>query len=983
MFRKVRCNRNSGGWLWWLVCIAEFVDVNTRFADLRLNRTDGRRLFPRHSWIFGLLAGFVLLAIVNGPTLFEPRGGVLSYAIVVVAIVALVVLKHLSQESRPLARPAPMTPAAEKRLRIVQISLLAVWLLIVAAVVLLALFDVSIVPDLYVVPFVLLGLATLCGLIGAPLAYGGLAAILEWLVFLAVGAALWLLANDPDAVHASEGAPFYRHSIAPVGMLMTMFALPFARSWVQLIMHHRFEQYREAFEPQLHQTELFDPGYTSNAQPLEILRAYFLAVMGTPFQLILIPSIVVVASPPEHLKLYAISSLIFSWMLMAMVVFHPRLNSLLGVINRLFAEGASLLVSIVVVAIAAARLIGVDYVTTVLDGAVRRAVIEFIFVLYAFSWMYDYFVERALIEKLLGVLHASHDAPAEVPYLHTSKKYPGRPQWLQPHGGTRIAVIRNSGDPNTPFHFNIFRPLELFREIAARSNTSSAARKRIQILAADIRFIRAFPAVLFFGLLIACGVALLTTPRAPHIQAEARPTPAADGFSLARAVNTDPKQDEDRSAPMYFIAASGGGTRAAVYTMIVLEALHERDMLDRVAGISSVSGGSLASAFFANRRPELLASGLSSPVWEEFRNAVAAPHIQDVLSGAFEWRLVCGKRLGVILAESFERYFSEDRSTLGSCNDLALIMNTALVGEAPSVEATTLQTKTQNSGSRVVFTNVSAFTSESANHQNPGYRPDLRFVCFGTPGVTLAQAASATANFPPVFSNIAIDRTDPPPQVLTADGKSTELEFDGSRRFWVTDGGAMDNRGMISLLLSLRAMLNDWDPSVNGRLPPIRILVADASAYSNTFRQDRGLGALGGARLNVASKLIARLIDDVRDLYAEKDEPFRDPNDENAGLIDTRFTVHDLTMPIVMRSAVGTHWMMAEWTSFSPKYWDPTLEDAPTVKLARPEIVNLMRQVFQSDPQLPDKFEAEWIPADGPGSVLEKLKKLDFDSSAP
>ena len=75
--------------------------------------------------------------------------------------------------------------------------------------------------------------------------------------------------------------------------------------------------------------------------------------------------------------------------------------------------------------------------------------------------------------------------------------------------------------------------------------------------------------------------------------------------------------------------------------------------------------------------------------------------------------------------------------------------------------------------------------------------------------------------------------------------------------------------------------------------------------------------------------------------------------------------------------------MMAEWTSFSPKYWDPTLENAPTVTLSRPEIVNLIRQVFRTSRQLPTGFDDAWIAEDDPGPVLEALKELDQVSAAP
>jgi hypothetical protein len=77
------------------------------------------------------------------------------------------------------------------------------------------------------------------------------------------------------------------------------------------------------------------------------------------------------------------------------------------------------------------------------------------------------------------------------------------------------------------------------------------------------------------------------------------------------------------SGPVVFVAASGGGSRAALFTALVLEALRrepvtdshgeplcdaqgkptDRSWADQIALISAVSGGSLASAYFIGKHP--------------------------------------------------------------------------------------------------------------------------------------------------------------------------------------------------------------------------------------------------------------------------------------------------------------------------------------------------------------------------------------------
>ena len=68
-----------------------------------------------------------------------------------------------------------------------------------------------------------------------------------------------------------------------------------------------------------------------------------LAITNTPFQLAFIVSFAVVIAPAHQLTAYAGTGLNFGWLLMATVVFHPQLNSLLDIINRLVIERPLLL----------------------------------------------------------------------------------------------------------------------------------------------------------------------------------------------------------------------------------------------------------------------------------------------------------------------------------------------------------------------------------------------------------------------------------------------------------------------------------------------------------------------------------------------------------------------------------------------------------------------------------------------------------------
>jgi predicted acylesterase/phospholipase RssA len=99
------------------------------------------------------------------------------------------------------------------------------------------------------------------------------------------------------------------------------------------------------------------------------------------------------------------------------------------------------------------------------------------------------------------------------------------------------------------------------------------------------------------------------------------------------------------------LAISGGGSRAATFAAAVLEGLAripvkdgggQRSVLERVQYISSVSGGSLATGYFAARKPGraepmLGSQGLLSPAYERFFREYRAA-MQENFEAAAVWR---------------------------------------------------------------------------------------------------------------------------------------------------------------------------------------------------------------------------------------------------------------------------------------------------------------------------------------------------------
>ena len=271
-----------------------------------------------------------------------------------------------------------------------------------------------------------------------------------------------------------------------------------------------------------------------------------------------------------------------------------------------------------------------------------------------------------------------------------------------------------------------------------------------------------------------------------------------------------------------------------------------------------------------------------------------------------EWRFLKGERLGKLLIESFDDAFLPAGCETIGCADVGVIFNTAVTGAwqpdkrnsgaclADRGKQRNCATK-DRTGSRLVVTNVDAMTEESAQLALAGWPLDFDYEVVRDPQAPLTAAASMSANFPPVFSNTAV-QIDPGPG-------------DEARRYWVTDGGAVENRGVVSLLLALLAEAKNW-PSDRPPPPSIKILVADASGTSIAYSEDRGIGAASAAKRQIADRLIGELGQRVGAEWQRL-----------SGGRSTAELVH-LPMPEVLRSGIGTHWQLpSQVTLRDPDGW--------------------------------------------------------------
>jgi len=371
--------------------------------------------------------------------------------------------------------------------------------------------------------------------------------------------------------------------------------------------------------------------------------------------------------------------------------------------------------------------------------------------------------------------------------------------------------------------------------------------------------------------------------------------------------------------------------------------------------LSGVSGGGVSAAVFASRY-DALTTVAPDPVdtknpWSAYVSDVGEPFIQDVLEGIGEVRIWGPTSLGALLQESLaRRAFSAKKTAianLGELHSTGLILNTAISGH-PYDDAEILKDRIATpkvgkvnaegecvqdarpyaslAGGRLIFTNlqnVSGFPQRSPD------APDMwlpyRIINFGD--VPLPAASALTANFPPVFSNA---------RVRIKPSGSDECP----QSYFVTDGGATENLGLVSALYALRGTLDRLPAGT--KLSDIHLLALEASAIDYDYSDDRGLGAAtGGSKERINAGLTQTLIDEVRRLAEQKHH--------------VTVTLHYLPLPVAFRSrgGFGTHWMFAPIVRVTNPHLPEKPEhsffggdDRDTVDLDRIEVTATLRALF-------------------------------------
>ena len=254
-----------------------------------------------------------------------------------------------------------------------------------------------------------------------------------------------------------------------------------------------------------------------------------------------------------------------------------------------------------------------------------------------------------------------------------------------------------------------------------------------------------------------------------------------------------------------------------------------------------------------------------------------------------QWALILGQSLGVeqnapVTAPSkeFVPWIAGYVSDVVRREDDALGIDVKLKHNCGSTLAEASQrclslTKSDVAGGRLMMTNLSLERAFKV-HDLPFVEDHLP-ILVDDKTTRVERAAALSANFPPVFSNGAID-------------------IDNEQRYWVTDGGAADNRGLEPVLYAARDAVQHR-PNGATRLPTLKVVIIDASGTSTGFEQNRGLGSALGAGAHFADQLNNEVASRLIDIYEAANQ-----NE------DLHF--YYVPMPNMLRTSgsFGTHWML-------------------------------------------------------------------------
>ncbi len=287
----------------------------------------------------------------------------------------------------------------------------------------------------------------------------------------------------------------------------------------------------------------------------------------------------------------------------------------------------------------------------------------------------------------------------------------------------------------------------------------------------------------------------------------------------------DPKLNKN---VLVLLALSGGGSRATYFSalsMLEMEKFElnigglKSNLLHEVDAISSVSGGSLAAAYYAiSHDPGSECAGYAHRLWndEKVRQLMTVDYRSRWIGRWFYpnniarfWFTKFDRTdiMAQTLADNiFDKPLTGFDLSLGELNPLRpnLILNAT--------------TGIDDELSGIGFGEVFTFTKE-----------DFSRICSSIEDYSVARAVMATASFPGAFNYMTL---------RNFCRKDSALDPGGRRYLHIFDGGNADNLGLTSLKRVIWTSLKDRDTQPS--LPYKNIIVIVVDAFTNSHGVDPG-----------------------------------------------------------------------------------------------------------------------------------------------
>jgi NTE family protein len=292
-----------------------------------------------------------------------------------------------------------------------------------------------------------------------------------------------------------------------------------------------------------------------------------------------------------------------------------------------------------------------------------------------------------------------------------------------------------------------------------------------------------------------------------------------------------PNHDGAPSRPRIALALSGGGFRASIFHLGVIQRIAELGWLERVDVISAVSGGSILAAYLALHWDRMLRAGGTV---NAFQDVIARPFVEILTSENFILRWA---------ARLWESPFRKVRD--------GTFTRTKLAGKLYSEMFFDGQTCADLPQRPYLILNAASLLSIRAWRFTRGGLGDSRIghAAWGDKPFLLGEAVAASAAFPPLF---------PPPRIRSSDydfGRPIYGEKPLPLRKYIplSDGGVYDNLGL-EAVQKPTAM-----PGLAEPLPAAEFLIVSDAGYPAQFRfRSSGIPVLSEALLLYRVDDIAR-----------------------------------------------------------------------------------------------------------------------------